>query len=63
MTEKVKAIMLTKHDNQTVGSEFNFSGRAIYSSAKVDFLGIKLDIKLSFESQKCVRKQLDNQMP
>ena len=42
--------MLTKHDDQTAGSELNFSGRSIYSSAKVDLLGIKLDAKLSFDS-------------
>ena len=48
--EKFKAFMLTKHDEQTVGSEFNFSGITIYSSAKVDLLGVKLDTKLSFES-------------
>ena len=34
--EKFKAIVLTKHDDQTAGSEFNFSGRTIYSSAEVD---------------------------
>ena len=48
--EKFKAIVLTKHDEQTVGSEFNFSGITIYSSAEVDLLGVKLDTKLSFES-------------
>ena len=42
--------MLTKHDDQAAGSEFNFSGRTIYSSAEVDLLGVKLDMKLSFES-------------
>ena len=59
--EKFKAMVLTKHDDQTAGSEFNFSGRTIYSSAEVDLLGVKLDTKLSFESHisKCVRKQLD----
>ena len=30
--EKFKAIVLTKHDEQTVGSEFNFSLITIYSS-------------------------------
>ena len=60
--EKFKATVLTKHDDQTSGSEFNFCGRIIYSSAEADLLGIKLDTKLSFESHipKCVRKQLDN---
>ena len=48
--EKFKAIVLTKHDDQTAGSEFNSSGRTIYSSAEVDLLGVKLDTKLSFES-------------
>ena len=48
--EKFKAIVLTKHDEQTVGSEFNFSGITNYSSAEVDLLGVKLDTKLSFES-------------
>ena len=48
--EKFKSIVLTKHDEQTVGSEFNFSGITIYSSAEVDHLGVKLDTKLSFES-------------
>ena len=42
--------MLTKHDDQTGGSGFNFSGRTTYSSAEVDLLSIKLDAKLSFES-------------
>ena len=37
---KLKAIVLMKHDHQTAGSEFNFSGRTIYSSAKVDLLGV-----------------------
>ena len=48
--EKFKAIVLTKHDYQTAGSKFNFSGRTIHSSAEVDLLGIKLDTKLSFKS-------------
>ena len=48
--EKFKAIVRTKHDDQTAGSEFNFSGRTIYSGAEVDLLGVKLDTKLSFES-------------
>ena len=47
--EKFKAIVLTKHDDQTAGSEFNFCGRTIYSSAEVDLLGVKLDTKPSFE--------------
>ena len=47
--EKSKAIVLTKDDDQTAGSEFNFGGRTIYSSAEVDLLGVKLDTKLSFE--------------
>ena len=44
--EKFKAVVLTKHDNQTACSEFNFSGRTIYSSAEVDLFGIKLDTKV-----------------
>ena len=48
--EKFKATVLTKHDDQTAGSEFNFSGRRIYLSAEVDLLGVKLDTKLSIES-------------
>ena len=51
--EKFKAIVLTKHDERTVGSEFNFSGITIYSSAEVDLLGVKLDTKLSFEFHIC----------
>ena len=47
--EKLKATVVTKHDNQTAGSEFNFR-RTIYSSAEVDLLGVKLDMKLSFGS-------------
>ena len=49
-TEKCRTIVFTKHDDQTAGSEFNFSGRTIYSSAEVDLLGVKLDTKVSFES-------------
>ena len=43
--EKFKAIVLTKHNDQTAGSEFNFSERSIYSSAEVDLLGVKMDTK------------------
>ena len=49
-SEKFKAIVLTNHDDQTAGSQFNFSGRTIYSSAEVELLDVKLDTKLSFES-------------
>ena len=41
--EKFKAIVLTKHNDQTAGSKFNFSERTIYSSAEVDLLGVKLE--------------------
>ena len=40
--DKFKAIVLTKRNYQPAGSEFNFSGRTIYSTAEVDLLlGIK----------------------
>ena len=60
--EKLKAIVLTKQDDQTAGSEFNFSGRTIYSSTEVDLLGVKLYTKLSVNPKflKCARKQLDS---
>ena len=66
--EKFKVIVLTKHDDQTAGSAFNFSGRTIYSSAEVDLLGVKLDMTLSFESHifnmcKKAAGELDNLMP
>ena len=59
--EKFEAIVLTKHDDQTVGSEFNFCGRTIYSSAEVDPFSIKMNTQLSFEYHisKFVRKQLN----
>ena len=48
--EKFEVNVLAKHDGQTAGSQFNFSGRTIYSSTEVNVLGIKLNTKLSFNS-------------
>ena len=48
--EKFEVTVFAKHDSQTAGSQFKFSGRTIYSSTEVNLLGIKLNTKLSFES-------------
>ena len=47
--DKFKAIIITKDRQQTENYELNFKGKSIYSSAKVDLLGITIDNKLSFE--------------
>ena len=47
---KFKAIVLSKNNIGTVGTKFHIREKAIYSSDKVDLLGIAIDDQLNFES-------------
>ena len=47
--DKFKAIMLTKTDHNTAGIRLEFSGETILSNNEIDFLGITIDTKLSFD--------------
>ena len=47
---KFKAIVLSKNNIDTAGTKFQIREKAIYSSDKVDLLGIAIDDHLNFES-------------
>ena len=47
---KLKAIVLSKNNIDTVGTNFQIREKVIYSSDKVDLLGIAIDDQLNFES-------------
>ena len=47
---KFKAIVLSKNNIGTVGTKFQIREKVIYSSDKVDLLGIATDDQLNFES-------------
>ena len=47
---KFKAIVLSKNNIDTAGTKFQIREKAIYSSDKVDLLGIAIDDQLNFES-------------
>ena len=47
---KFKAIVLSKNNIDTVDTKFQIREKAIYSSDKVDLLGIANDDQLNFES-------------
>ena len=47
---KFKAIVLSKNNIDTVGTKFQIRENVIYSSDKVDLLGIAIDDQLNFES-------------
>ena len=47
--DKFKTIIITKDRQQTENYELNFKGKGIFSSTKVDLLGITTDNKLFFE--------------
>ena len=47
---KFKAIVLSKNNIETVGTKFQIREKIIYSSDKVDLLGVAIDDQLNFES-------------
>ena len=47
---KFKAIVLSKNNIETVGTKFQIREKGIYSSDKVDLLGIAIDDHLNIES-------------
>ena len=59
---KFKAILLSKNNTETVGIQFQIREKVIYSSDKVDLLGVAIDDQLNFESHisRFVARQLDN---
>ena len=48
---KFKAIVLSKNNIDTVGTKFQIREKVIYSSNKVDLLGIAIDNQLNFETR------------
>ena len=47
--EKIKSIIITKDRQDTSGINFDSSRRMIKFSAKVELLGISIDMKLTFD--------------
>ena len=47
---KFKTIVLSKNNIETVGTKFQIRDKVIYSTDKVDLLGVAIDDQLNFES-------------